>query len=238
MRRCVVPEPIRAEDLVFQAAADRPARMVSWNAYQSMVAELAAQIRAQDMVLAALIGVFQGGWIVAQSLADFLPGVPVLAATARVAGGEQAVGLELFAAEDGLLTPARLPVGSPVLLVDEVVDSGRTARFYLQQLAAQGLEPQMACLQAAAEADPAPSFTARRTEALPSLVLPWRVLRDADQTVACLLAAGPLTTDELDERLRDLGHDIDPDLLQTRLEELAATGRIALSGTRWQRSHH
>jgi hypothetical protein len=69
---------------------------------------------------------------------------------------------------------------------------------------------------------------------LPALVLPWRVLRDIDQSAACLLAAGPLTTAQFDERLRDLGHDIDPDLLDLHLHRLAARRLLHRSGNRWR----
>ncbi|MFD7866031.1 hypothetical protein [Streptomyces sp. NPDC059783] len=65
--------------------------------------------------------------------------------------------------------------------MDQVVNFGRTAHFFLD--------------------------SDLPTLVLPTLVLRGRVLRDVDQTAGCLLASGPLTTAQLDERLRDLGHD-------------------------------
>lgn len=122
-----------------------------------------------------------------------------------------------------------------MLLADEVVDSGRTARTFLGLLGRDyGLRPLLACLWADAAADPAPDFAAHRMAGLPALVLPWRIQRDAAQTIACLLRACPLTTSEIDERLRDLGHDIPPGILDRQLLGLAAAGHVrrAPSG-RW-----
>ncbi|MCX4581153.1 phosphoribosyltransferase family protein [Streptomyces sp. NBC_01571] len=226
------PVPVPVCDLVFSAADGRRARMVSWRAYQVMAADVAAQIRAQHPGPLTLVGVLQGGWITAQSLADLLPGSLVLAAAARHHGG-RTDGISLFAATDGLLTPATPPAGQPVVVVDEVVDSGRTARYYLSQLAPYS--PQLACLATSDRADPAPQFAARTMSDLPALVLPWRVLRDFDQTAACLLAAGPLTTKQIDERLRELGHDLGPDLLEPHLAELARRGRLHHRGFHWHR---
>ncbi|MDW6057918.1 phosphoribosyltransferase [Streptomyces sp. FXJ1.4098] len=222
---------VAASDLVFTAAAGRRARMVSWLAYQQMAADVAGQIRRAHPGAVTLVGILQGGWITAQSLADLLPGSTVLAAAAR-RREDRIDGLELFAAADGLLQPGRPPGGQPLIVVDEVVDSGRTARFFLDHLAPYG--PQLACLVASDTAAPAPHFSAWSMSDLPALVLPWRVLRDADQTAVCLLAAGPLTTAQLDERLRDLGHDIDPDLLESHLAGLAARGRLRRSGNLWR----
>ncbi|MCX4826451.1 phosphoribosyltransferase [Streptomyces sp. NBC_01142] len=221
---------VPASDLVFTAAAGRRSRMVSWLAYQQMAADVAGQIRRAHPGAVTLVGILQGGWITAQSLADLLPASTVLAAAAR-RRGERTDGLELLAAADGLLAPGTLPQGQPLIVVDEVVDSGRTARFFLGHLALY--EPQLACLAASDTADPAPHFTAWSMSDLPALVLPWRVLRDADQTAACLLAAGPLTTAQLDERLRDLGHDIDPVLLEFHLDHLAARDRLHRDGDLW-----
>lgn len=197
-----------------------------------MAADVAAQIRAAHQGPLTLVGILQGGFIVAQSLADLLPGSVVLSASARHSR-EHAEGIELFTSDDGLLTRTTPPPGRALILVDEVVDSGRTARYFLGQLAAHA--PELACLAAATSADPAPRFTARRMSDLPALVLPWRVLRDIDQTAACLLALGPLTTEQIDERLRELGHELGPDVLEPRLDALAHRGLLARHGNQWKR---
>ncbi|WP_103528872.1 phosphoribosyltransferase family protein [Streptomyces sp. SM12] len=223
---------VLTSDLVFTGAADRRARMVSWRAYQQMVSDVAGQIRrAHSDRSVTLVGIMQGGWIAAQSLADLLPGSAVLAAAARRGGEGRTDGVELIAATDGLLRPAEPQSGKPLIVVDEVVDSGRTARFFLDHLSHH--QPELACLAASDTAIPGPRFTAWSMSDLPALVLPWRVLRDADQTAACLLAAGPLTTAQFDERLRDLGHDIGPELLEFHLARLAARRRLQREGDRW-----
>ena len=111
------------------------------------------------------------------------------------------------------------------LLCLRFLDPGRRAAG----LAVAGLLllPPLCILAADTDADPSPDFAAQRMEALPALVLPWRVLRDFEQTMACLLRAGELTTDQLDERLRELGHDIAPDILSARLRDLARAGKLS-----------
>nr|WP_280923206.1 phosphoribosyltransferase family protein [Streptomyces lonarensis] len=206
--------------------------MVSWRAYQQMVSDVADQIRrAHPGRSVTLVGIMQGGWVAAQSLADLLPGSTVLAAAARRGGEGRTDGVELIAAADGLLRAGEPQTGKPLIVVDEVVDSGRTARFFLDHLS--HYQPELACLAASDTAAPGPHFAAWTMSDLPALVLPWRVLRDADQTAACLLAAGPLTTAQFDERLRDLGHDIGSDLLEFHLARLAARRRLQREGDRW-----
>ena len=226
-----MPEAITdvVDGLVFRPAAGRFARLVSWGAVQAGVDALAVSIREAGIAPAALIGVFQGGWIIAQCLADHFPASPILGVLA-CPDGQGGMRAELVSTRDGLLVAAVPEPGSTVLVVDEVVDSGRTARFYLDHLRGDfGLQPYLACLAADTDADPSPDFAAQRMEALPALVLPWRVLRDFEQTMACLLRAGQLTTDQLDERLRELGHDIAPDVLSARLRDLARDGKLSAS---------
>ncbi|MFH8802715.1 phosphoribosyltransferase [Streptomyces sp. NPDC017936] len=217
------------ESLVFRAAKDRASRMVSWAAVQRDIDALADAVHTAGVEPAALVGIFQGGWLVAQCLADHFPGVPVLGATARADDAGDAR-VALFGAADGLLTPVSPEPGSTVLLVDEVVDSGRTAAFYRRRLRDDlGVDARLVCLAADTRAEPAPEFAAQRMEALPALVLPWRVLRDFEQTAACLLRAEPMTTAQIDERLREFGHDIGPRVLEARLRSLAARGLVRLT---------
>ncbi|MFD7817723.1 phosphoribosyltransferase [Streptomyces sp. NPDC059785] len=216
------------DGLVFRAAPDRASRMVSWAAVQRGVDLLAEAVHAARLAPAAVVGIFQGGWLVAQCLADHFEGARVMGAMAN-ADEAGAARIALFDAADGLLTPAVLEPGSTVLLVDEVVDSGRTAGYYLNRLREDfGVEAYLACLAADTGAQPAPDFAAQRMESLPALVLPWRVLRDFEQTATCLLRAEPLTTSQIDERLRELGHDIGPLILEARLRSLATRGSVRL----------
>jgi hypoxanthine phosphoribosyltransferase len=221
-------------DLTFRWERERPTRMMTWSALQHAVDELAWQVHRAALAPNALIGVLQGGWVVAQCLADHFPGVPVLSVAA---GTPAEPSMELFDAREGMLTRAALPAGGNVLLVDEVVDSGRSVAFFRRQLCDRyDTTVHIACLAASLAAEPAPEFAAQRIRELPALVLPWRVLRDFDQTVACVLRATPMTTDEIDERLREFGHDFSLDVLDAHLHALAADGHISLGeGKRWQR---
>jgi hypothetical protein len=208
--------------------------MMPWPAVQRAVDALAVQVSDTGTEPDAVIGIAQGGWIVAQCLADHFPGASVLAAHARQDDGR--LRAELASAQDGLLRPATLRPGSLVVLADEVIDSGHTIGAFAAMLRRDyELTVVTACLAASTGADPAPDFAADRMDDLPELVLPWRVQRDFPQTVACLLRACPLDTDQIDERLRELGHDIHPGVLARRLDGLAAAGLLGIApGGQWK----
>lgn len=222
--------------LVFRPDTARPARLMSWGAVQRSVDELAGTIRASLGRPRTVIGIFQGGWLVAQCLADHFPDAELLAVAGDVRGGR--LRPALLDLSDGLMRPAAPPAQGEVLLVDEVVDSGRTARFHLDHLRENfGVEARLVCLAASAEADPRPEFAARTMEALPLLVLPWRLLRDFEQTASCLLRTEPLTTRQIDDRLRECGHAIATGVLEAHLGGLRERGFLTLDGQcRWHLS--
>lgn len=221
-----------ADALAYRPRTERPARLMPWSAVQHGIDALAVQIRAAGISPDAVVGIFQGGWIIAQCLADHFPAARVLGVLARLDDGLRG---ELVSAEDGVLHRAALPPGAVVVLADEVIDSGRTAGHFAAVLRDDfGLRVLVACLVAASAADPAPDFAANQMDDLPELVLPWRVQRDFLHAMVCLLRACPLTTAQIDERLRELGHDISPDILDRRLRGLAASGYVVpCSGGRW-----
>ncbi|MGH3246570.1 MAG: phosphoribosyltransferase family protein [Trebonia sp.] len=227
-----MPDTARAGEgaLAYRPRPGRPARMMPWPAVQRAVDALAIQIRDAGTEPDAVIGIVAGGWIVAQCLADHFPGTPVLAAHARQDGG--GLRAELASGQDGLLRTATLRPGAAVVLADEVIDSGRTAATFTAMLRRDHqLTVLTACLAASAAAEPAPDFAADRMDHLPELVLPWRVQRDFPQTIACLLRACPLNTEQIDERLRELGHDIHPYILDRRLGTLADAGLVTAGPT-------
>lgn len=222
--------------LAYRPDPSRPARIMPWPQFQENIDILAGQVRDVGAIPDAIAGICSGGWITAQALADHFPGIPVLAAAAPQdvrPGGE--VTTVLLASADGMLREARLQPATTLLLVDEIIDSGRTIGAIAAGIGRgfPGTRILLACLAADAAADPAPDFAARRMNGLPEFALPWRIQRDFAQTAACLLASGPLTTSEIDERLRDLGHDIPPHRLQALLSGLAASGRITAAGGTW-----
>lgn len=220
-------------DLAYRPRDGRSARMMPWPAVQRAIDALAVQIRDAGTEPDAVIGIAQGGWIVAQCLADHFPGTPVLAAHARQ--DDTGLRAELASAQDGLLRPAMLKPGAAVVLADEVIDSGRTIGAFAAMLRRDyELTVVTACLAASTGAGPAPDFAADRMDDLPELVLPWRVQRDFPQTIACLLRACPLDTAQIDERLRELGHDINPGILARRLDDLVAAGLLGAGpGGQW-----
>jgi hypoxanthine phosphoribosyltransferase len=215
-----------AETLTHLMPTGRPARIVTWAAFQRLVDELVGKV--VDFRPDLVVGILQGGWVVAQALGDQLPDV-----VTTMIGGDLDHGFQLLAADDGILRPGPAPAGARILLVDEVVDSGRTAGYFTEKLVAEGAAAvATACLFSTQDGRPGAQFAARRFDHLPNLVFPWRVLRDLQATMDCLLAAGPQTVPELRSRLADLGftrvHG-----LEKGLEKLRSRGLLQCDGERW-----
>ncbi len=228
------PSPI--DLLTYRARPGRATRMVSWRAFQKEVDTLARAILESDVNPTHFIGIFQGGWLVAQSLADHFTGAVVLGAAVPRPNASEPL-RALFAAQDGILTGTCPDSLGTVVLVDEVVDSGLTAGLFMKWLREDlGMRPYLACLAADTSASPAPDFAAQRLENLPEMIFPWRVVRDFEHTAAWLLSSGPLSIDEMNERLHDVGHDIAPETVEAHIRALAARGVVRpAAGGRWAR---
>lgn len=229
-----MPADPQAGPLAYRPDPARPARIMPWPMFQENTDVLAAQVRDAGIRPDVITGIFSGGWITAQALADHFPGTPVLAAACETGpAGEPAV--VLWSAADGMLAPAWPPNGGVLLLVDEVIDSGRTVCAMAAGItrSCPGIRILTACLACDEAARPVPDFAARRMSGLPEFVLPWRIQRDFPATAACLLRGGPLTTDEIDERLRELGHDIPPPALARMLAGIAGDGILTAADGRW-----
>jgi len=225
MARGLDREELRAR-LVHEKPTGRRSRIVTWGAFQRLVDDLTPQILAFHPDY--LLGVLQSGWIVAQALADQIVGSQLLMAAVDANGS-----LQLMGVEDGICAPFRDVAGTRVVVVDEVVDSGKTmAHFIDEVLRAGASEVATASLVSSEEADPQPTYSSRRYDELPNFVLPWRVFRDFDATVQCLLAAGPRTVEQMMTRLSDLGFSGGSRLGES-LAQLGESGRITKIGEEW-----
>ena len=214
-------------DLTFTLDADRPAVLVGWPEYEVLVAELAGHISAlgQDV---ALVGFLHGGLMVAQSLADRL-GCPIVVAMAAEPSGDP----RLIYAVDGVIAD---PFWTRrTVVIDEVVDSGRTMEYALSALSTAGYHKPIGATLFAGRTTIAGLLTARRMDPLPNIVLPWRVLRDFPATAGCLLADGPKTSEEIADALEERGFfGLYPERLETSLALARAAGVVNRSGNRWE----
>ncbi len=212
----------QSADLIFEPRADRGGVYVSWSEYQQLVNALADRIAVAGAP-SHLVGILNGGWVVAQSLADHFP--------ACVTGGIQSAAspagptVSLILSGDG----SRRLAGADVLLVDEVVDTGRSAAFFAAHIAAQGAaRVRVATLIADVAASPQADFAARTLSRLPNLVFPWRVRRDLPSYLDALLAAGPLTLAGFLCQAEKDGHPLPEALVSRALAGLAERGVLFL----------
>jgi hypoxanthine phosphoribosyltransferase len=217
-------------DLTYKLDLSRPSRIVTWHDYSVAVATLADRLRGdvieQSTVLA---GVLQGGFIVAQSLADYLGHNHV----STLADGPNGSGLRMHLAADSAEVDVEV-AGKTVLVIDEVIDSGRTARFFARRLADAGADKVMlACLFQSRDSA-VNAYAALTLDSMPNLILPWRILRDLPAVIKALTEHGPLTTERLAENLAEHDAVIAPEVLLSGLQQLRTRNLIARTETGWR----
>lgn len=219
-------------DLAYELDLSRPSRIVTWQDYSAAVATLAGHLRGAALgQRTVLAGVLQGGFIVAQSLADHLGHEHV----STLAEGPGDSGLRMHLAADSAEVDVTV-AGKTVVVIDEVIDSGRTARYFARRLADAGATAVMlACLFQSRDSAVA-AYAAVVVDSMPNLILPWRVLRDLPATVKALTEHGPLTTERMVEHLAEHGAVIAPEALLSRLRQLRARNLVVRteSGWRWR----
>ena len=217
-------------DLTYELDLSRPSKIVNWHEYSVAVTTLADQLRGavieQTTILA---GVLQGGFIVAQSLADQLGHKHV----ATLADGPNGSGLRMHLVTDSSEVDVKV-AGETVLVIDEVIDSGRTACYFARRLADAGAnEVMLACLfrshDSAVDAYAAVTF-----DSMPNLILPWRLFRDLPAAIKALIEHRPLTTERMVESLAEHDVVIPPEVLLSRLRQLRTRNLIARTEAGWR----
>jgi hypoxanthine phosphoribosyltransferase len=172
-----------------------PAVYVDWEKYQEKIGCLVEQLEKRYKP-DVLVGVFQGGWIVAQSVADSFPDARIMGAV-RVAGRNRPR-LRLVSTDGRSLPPSRGIRNGRVLLVDEVIDSGRTIQFCRDMLKTwQPIELRVGCMYLYARSQFQPDFASEVFTTARNYVLPWRMKRDLCGIVYNLLHTRPMRADEI-----------------------------------------
>lgn len=217
-------------DLTYELDLTRPGKIVTWHDYSVAVATLADHLRGavleQSTVLA---GVLQGGFIVAQSLADHLGRDHV----STLADGPNDSGLRMHLVADSAEVDVEV-AGKTVVVINEVIDSGRTARYFARRLADAGAkEIMLACLFQSRDSA-VDAHAAVVLDSMPNLILPWRILRDLPAAIKALTEHGPLSTERMIEHLAEHGAVIAPEVLLPRLQQLRARNLIARTETGWR----
>ena len=100
----------------YEIDATYKSRIITWNEYQEKIAKLSSLI---DEIYDIILGVFQGGYMVAMSLSDFLTKDKVGGIISSTKDAKKMIVLP----GDKNMELADLQ-GKRILLVDEVVESG------------------------------------------------------------------------------------------------------------------
>jgi hypothetical protein len=108
----------------------------TWNQIYTMLLSLAVNINKSEFEPDLIVGVSRGGWIPARILADLLDN-PNLASV----GAEFYSGISVTRSAPVLTHPVSISVDKrKVLVVDEVVDTGKSLKLVREHLVGQGAE--------------------------------------------------------------------------------------------------
>lgn len=143
-------------------------RCLTWEQYQHSINMLCASL--MDVEFDCILGIFQGGYLVAQSIADFFPNVRV--GGVKVGDKSNVIFTDEISGDQTLL-------GKRVLVVDEVVESGNTLIACQKLIAEQNaIEVKTACLYLYAKSRIKVDYYGEMFIQNQNLIFPWRYLRD------------------------------------------------------------
>jgi hypoxanthine phosphoribosyltransferase len=110
--------------------------VATWDHIYNMLIELAGKVRANGFIPDLLIGISRGGWLPTRVLSDLLEN-PHIASV----GAEFYVGIYEKNREPTLTQPLSVdPFDKKILLVDDVVDTGKSAVLIKSHLAQKGVK--------------------------------------------------------------------------------------------------
>lgn len=151
-------------------ASDFGFEVPSWDQVYVMLLDLAEQIRGDGFEPDFIVGISRGGLVPARILSDLLEN-PHLTSVST----EYYVGIYEAKSEPLLTQQSQVSVfGKKILLVDDVVDTGRSAMLVRDHLCQQGLrEIRLLTLYCKQWSTAKPDFYSRKTSDW--VVFPWEV---------------------------------------------------------------
>jgi len=137
---------------------------ISWDQTTEMARVLAQQIRSARVSVEMVVAVARGGWIPARLLAEAL-GIRDMAS----------IGIKYAEPERHTLSaysiPSLLPSVNTILLVDDVLESGRSVRWAAEHFVDLGKRVVTAALLVTDDSRLSPDFCFQRVSSVP--VMPW-----------------------------------------------------------------
>lgn len=154
--------------IVYKLNSKLTTHCITWDQYQHNIYDLCNKM--ENFEFDYILGIFQGGYIVAQSIADFFPDAKI---GGIKVGEEEGV---FFTDEIG---GDRDLSNKHVLLVDEVVESGNTLIACKKILAEKCVTNiKTACMYLYANSRVKTNFYGELFAEKQNIIFPWRYLRD------------------------------------------------------------
>lgn len=172
-------------------------RIVTWIEYQKKIVKLASLINeSYDIIL----GIFQGGYIVAMSLADLLIKAKVGGIISSIGNAKKIVVLT----DEKCIGMADLQ-GKKILLVDEVVESGYSimkCKCILNELGVEKIGS--ACIYCNINSNEKIDYYAEEFVEGVNFIFPWRANRDCESLLTDVMEYRVLYSEkELMNKIRD-----------------------------------
>jgi hypoxanthine phosphoribosyltransferase len=171
----------------------------SWNQIYDMLLDLADRIRKDGFKPDIIVGVSRGGWLPARVLSDLLSN-PNLANVRA----EFYLGVAETKCEPSLTQPISVAVaGKTVLIVDEVVDTGKSLKLVKEHIIEEGaVEARTATVYCKPWSNGKPDYYSKKTENW--IVFPWEVKETIrNVAVECRESGKPVEAEV--EKLRKAG---------------------------------
>ncbi|QUI23846.1 hypothetical protein HZI73_16775 [Vallitalea pronyensis] len=172
-------------DIIFNIDPSKDLEIIRWNDFQKDIDLLANKIQT-NFEPDVIVGIFQGGWVVAQVLADYF--IKSNIAGIRAVKDKNILMPEVMFTDETLHEIKDLLNGAKVLLVDEVIDSGKTASFFLGKLYEYSSQcVKTACTHVYIDSVVKPDFFIHEFTSYKNFIFPWRINRDASCMVNYIL---------------------------------------------------
>ena len=168
------------DQVKYQHSYERDFQIIHWKDFDLQIRGLYESLNSSGYLPDTIIGIFQGGWIVAQALADYFLEAKILGCTyKKKAGKGRSV---VISTEDDESEDVAPYINSKnVLIVDEVVESGKTItehRKYIERFNPEQLKA--ACLYQSTHSILEIDYIHKKFSVQKNFIFPWRFVRELD----------------------------------------------------------
>ncbi|MBJ6360564.1 phosphoribosyltransferase [Paenibacillus sp. GCM10012307] len=182
--------------MIFEINPIYKSYVMSWEDYEDHIQNLIKKIEAAYFIPEIIVGIFQGGWIVGQSLLDYFPDARMVGC--QVNYNDKIPSPLYFVTDERKGQFHSFVSDKKILIVDEVIDSGRTLSFFKEDILSLGSnQVKVASFYHFEHSKLFPDFSVRKLSDPLNIVFPWRFRRDIDTLIYNVLQETPITIEAL-----------------------------------------